>query len=668
MVVEGIIPVEGGGGRLLGRVLGTVVAVAFAQWFLQRSSGHPIVSVFGLVGVVAAFVIALTSLDRQDYRDLLKLFVQAFRLAGRQARKGTPQNLNLRMPATVLSGLLIASLLVASGLVGYRHFFRGNDDQVCPHPTELKVLASSEGAPAARVLLSQYELSTVDTNQCPAVHGFVEPADRADLIRAVAHGWQADKMFDPATVVGSRPDLWLADSTIDVRDVLELAKYAKKSLPVVASESIGSSPMVIVSGIPISGLAEGASWSAVVAAAMSQGIGLLTADPQASVDGLLATASYLRHGNTSTVSLPQARRLAQTVHASGMVARDDAGTAICRFRTADVTNLAVITSEQLWLRYGQTSQLAGACAGKAPSRLGGSMVRPTDSLVLDHPFVQFDWNTQRRRSTVDEFRRWLATTAGQRAVASAGLDSARPDCSGTLDLDAEPDAIKTDVTPERGVARDPCVPVDVDELHQLYESVQQPGVVLLELDTSGSMNDRTNGGSSRLAAATDAVVHALGQIGPEDQFGIWTFSGEKPAHKQIAAIGPGSIVRRDKAVDALRKVPAAGSTPLYRSILDGLAKVASTGSGKQQRAVVVVTDGQDTSSRVSAADTVSQIRRTSDRSGVGLFIIATGEATCEGAGGLKVLTDAGRGECFESSMAQIPTVTGKLFESLWKGR
>jgi Mg-chelatase subunit ChlD len=116
-----------------------------------------------------------------------------------------------------------------------------------------------------------------------------------------------------------------------------------------------------------------------------------------------------------------------------------------------------------------------------------------------------------------------------------------------------------------------------------------------------------------------------------------------------------------------RTVPQ-GFTPLYRTIVAGMDKVATAGDNGQVRAMVVITDGEDTSSQLNRQDTIAAIGKASRETGVRLFIVATGEATCNGVNGLRALTDAGHGGCFEAGLAQVANTTTTLFESLWKGR
>jgi hypothetical protein len=51
-----------------------------------------------------------------------------------------------------------------------------------------------------------------------------------------------------------------------------------------------------------------------------------------------------------------------------------------------------------------------------------------------------------------------------------------------------------------------------------------------------------------------------------------------------------------------------------------------------------------------------------------LFVIATGEASCNGSHGLADLAAAGLGSCFDANPDQLGDTIAHLFTVLWKGQ
>ena len=115
------------------------------------------------------------------------------------------------------------------------------------------------------------------------------------------------------------------------------------------------------------------------------------------------------------------------------------------------------------------------------------------------------------------------------------------------------------------------------------------GVVL---DTSGSM-DR------KLRTAIDAVERFAEQLHKDDEIFVLTFSS-RPILRQDFTTD------RSKLHQSLRRLLATGGTALYDALDEGLRKVRAGAHTK--RAILVVTDGQDTGSFRKLDEIVQTIR------------------------------------------------------------
>jgi uncharacterized protein with von Willebrand factor type A (vWA) domain len=188
---------------------------------------------------------------------------------------------------------------------------------------------------------------------------------------------------------------------------------------------------------------------------------------------------------------------------------------------------------------------------------------------------------------------------------------------------------------------------------QRYHSVLTPGRVLLALDTSGSMSEPVAGtAATRFQVAVRGVRESLNQMGPLDQFGLWTFPD-----KGKVEIGTGEPVRREVAKTLATVQPAKG-TPLYKTIIDATAEV---GPGTQHRhAVVVLTDGEDTTSHLGPRDVEQAI----SGKGVKVYIVAAGEARCRD----HPLADITTAVCYQATFDNIDDRLAELFGTLWGGQ
>ena len=662
----------------------SILFLALAYWYLDRSQNFPVFSVLGILGIACAiFAAAVAVLGHDRYHRLIEWVLdwlgRAVRAVGRAmlaALRGIGRLIERYRAAVSVATALVLS---AAGVLVWLSM-PSEADTGCPHPGELRLLTTAAGLAPYRELASRYERYTADQRRdfphCPTEHLYVYAAPPDLVAPALVQRWRPDGDLVPEVALGPQPDAWLPESTVDVRVVQDLADRSWLRDPVLASRSIGSSALVLASMAPIGGLpavttTTGTTWPEAVEAVISSGAGLLAPDPQASTAGLLAMSTYLR-GASGLVGLNEAHLRQQLIDVSGAVLRDDDLATVCRFagatgQGAGPGNRAVITSRQTWRRYMSGQRLGESCpAGKERD---GRLVSLAGSPVLDHPLVGFDWTTNSRRAALDAFVDWLETSSGDDARRAIGLDPPLIDCKVPLmapERGQDPKAPK-----ESPLTVDvPCLPKELEDTLSRYREAQRPGAVLLAVDASGSMGATVGrDGPTRLAVAVQAVDRALDQIGPLDAVGVWTFGGQSYANAVPAARG--DQVQQALVAQKLGEIKAGGATPMYVTVLAGLAEIGRYGRGEvpePTRALVLLTDGED-SGTTPVTEVAAQVQQlTQGMAGPRLFIVATGSASCAGAKGLRLLTDAGRGTCYDTELNQVGQTMAALFESLWKGQ
>jgi len=120
-----------------------------------------------------------------------------------------------------------------------------------------------------------------------------------------------------------------------------------------------------------------------------------------------------------------------------------------------------------------------------------------------------------------------------------------------------------------------------------------PVSVGILLDTSGSM-DR------KMRTAVEAVDRFSRRIQQNDEIFLITFSGRAVLRQDFTD-------DREKISQALRHLNATGGTALYDALIDGLTKIQSGRHNK--RAILLITDGQDTASTSKLEDVLQSIRQ-----------------------------------------------------------
>jgi Ca-activated chloride channel family protein len=119
-----------------------------------------------------------------------------------------------------------------------------------------------------------------------------------------------------------------------------------------------------------------------------------------------------------------------------------------------------------------------------------------------------------------------------------------------------------------------------------------PVSVGILLDTSGSME-------RKIRTAVEAVERFTRRIHADDEIFLISFSGQPVLRQDFTD-------DRDKLSQALRHVNATGGTALYDALRDGLTKIQS--GQHHKRAILVLTDGQDTASSTKLEEVLRLIR------------------------------------------------------------
>jgi Ca-activated chloride channel family protein len=126
-----------------------------------------------------------------------------------------------------------------------------------------------------------------------------------------------------------------------------------------------------------------------------------------------------------------------------------------------------------------------------------------------------------------------------------------------------------------------------------FDSERVPVSLGIVLDTSGSM------AGDKMAAAQEAIGRFVDLLGPSDEMFLYRFSDE-PQLVQGWTENRAGLVRR------LGAVRPSGGTALYDAVAEAVP-LASSGA-KRKKAMVVISDGNDTNSRTPLSEVRQAIR------------------------------------------------------------
>jgi Ca-activated chloride channel family protein len=261
-----------------------------------------------------------------------------------------------------------------------------------------------------------------------------------------------------------------------------------------------------------------------------------------------------------------------------------------------------------------------ALAGKhAPPKVPLVAIYPREgTLVSDNPFVVLNqtWVTPAQKGAAADLLKFLLAPTQQRQFQEAGYRDAQGRAGTSINQASGllPDEPKAVIKPPPSSV--------LDKLQASWWQVRKPARVLVIVDVSGSMDDTVPGtGTTKLGLAKAALLAALDQIGENDEVGLWSFSDQ---HQELVPVGRvGS--QRTTLKTAVGALTAGGGTLLYDSISAGLGHMKTLFSPTFITAIVVLTDGADTSSRAGGLDDLVRTESVQPAdSSVRVFTIAYG--------------------------------------------
>jgi hypothetical protein len=567
----------------------------------------------------------------------------------------------LRRRVAVGVGVVLA-LVLAVGVPPAWEFARGVSLAVlgCSPPTQLRMVASPETLTTARSLAGDYERWTsAENHDCPTVEIYVYAAPPEEIRERIRMGTGWLDGSDVLREIGPQPDIWLATTSHELSDP---TAAPSAGTAIADSMSFAYTPVVLAlpSAVANRQSSRPSDWADAFHRLGDQGVDVVRADPDSTELGLLATTLlYGPPGQDSPPSPQQLapaeieQRIAVSLDNGGYPLTDTPGL-LCRHRLLG-SPAAVIASEQQVVRFNLGDPLGASCLSRTDTPDQLVALYPSDTRGLDHQFVRLSWSDPPQQQAAAAFGAWLLTESGRTAIVRTGLRPIGPYALG-------PTLTTPGIDPGAQPTMEPVPPAEWEGTLSAHDAAQRRGRVLFVLDTSGSMGSRGPEGTRSGVAAT-AVSAALGAMGPRDEFGLWFFPDPSgTGHVQAVPLGPYDTARREAAQQALNGVRPAGNTPLFRSMIDGAAALRSDDPGRVD-AVVVLTDGEDTSSGL-AADAVSTALA---GTGVRLIVVTIGEIRCSDAG-LTAITTSTAGECLDADLASLDTALRTATAGLWGGR
>lgn len=279
----------------------------------------------------------------------------------------------------------------------------------------------------------------------------------------------------------------------------------------------------------------------------------------------------------------------------------------------------------------------------------GSMVSDNPAAVLNSP-----WVTSAQKAAGNAFLKFLNTKTAQEILPDYGF---RP-------LDKTVDASKSlngsvgiDTTQPKVLLPRPGADVVSAAIDQ-WTQIRKPSAVLELIDISGSMDDGIGDGRSKLDGAIEGASSTLNNFRSTDNVGVWAFTTNISSNlgKNLAPVydfGPlaGNKEKVGASIKDLANSRRAG-TPLYDAIAEGYDFMLKHAEAGRINAIIVLSDGEDTDSKISRDSLLIQLNKKSEGSTnnpVRIFTIAYGAGADKDT--LAKISEATGGQMFDATNA-----------------
>jgi len=262
----------------------------------------------------------------------------------------------------------------------------------------------------------------------------------------------------------------------------------------------------------------------------------------------------------------------------------------------------------------------------------------------NHPYVILDvpWVTAVQKEAAGAFETFLLDKPQQLKAIALGFRPADPSIPLAAPLDAQHGV---DVSQPKTVLEIPSADV-LNGIQGLWQKVKKPVDVVIVVDTSGSMQ------GDKINTARTSLVQFIKLLDDRDRAEIILFNTDITPLTDLSEVGP----KRQSMLDHVSGIIEGGNTALYDAVALAYNDMQTKGDPKHIRSLVVMTDGNDTTSSASVDTVLATLNKNSGEGGnaIKLFTIAFGADADKNV--LTRLSDATGGKEYDATPANILTI------------
>lgn len=262
----------------------------------------------------------------------------------------------------------------------------------------------------------------------------------------------------------------------------------------------------------------------------------------------------------------------------------------------------------------------------------------------DHPYaiLNASWVTDEQKEAAADFEAFLLEKPQQLKALELGFRPADPAIALSAPLDTQHGV---DISQPKTVLEIPSAAV-IDDVQTLWTKVKKPVDLVVVMDISGSMS------GDKITSARSSLMEFINKLEDRDQLQINLFSTSITTLTPLSPLG----AKRQQVLDSVSGIFEGGNTCLYDAALQAYEDLKKSGDPKHIRAIIILTDGQDTASTSSLEDVVAKIEADQGEGGnsIKLFTIAFGSDADKNV--LQQLAEPTGGKEYDSSPATIQSI------------
>jgi len=266
----------------------------------------------------------------------------------------------------------------------------------------------------------------------------------------------------------------------------------------------------------------------------------------------------------------------------------------------------------------------------------------------NHPYAVLNapWVTPEQKEAAGLFEAFLLDKPQQLKSLEYGFRPADPSIPLTAPLNAEHGV---DTAQPKTILEIPNAAV-ITGIEALWRENKKPVDLVVVMDISGSMR------GDKITSARSSLMQFVGKLDDNDRLQIDLFNDQISTLTPLTPIGE----KRQQVIDSVSGIFEQNNTSLYDAVLHAYDGLEAEGNPDHIRAIVVLSDGEDTASVATLDEVIQKIQASEEEGGnaIKVFTIAFGEDA--DADILKQIAEPGGGKQYDSS----PETIQKIYDEI----